>query len=99
VSTKETVIRKSFNMPVGDLVSIVGGVYWGVSLRSVVGVKPIRRNASTGATKGTVHSSPIAQHKWAARVGMYNDDPIWGEIFQNVRDNRQRLRKESKSSE
>ena len=99
MSTRQASIRSLLNIPVGELVQIKAGVYWGANLRRVVGTKRIRRNASTGVAEGTVQSSPITVHKWAARVGMYNDEPIWGEIFENVRGSRKRKRKGSKSSE
>ena len=93
MSTSQASISTSFNMPVVELVQIKAGVYWGGSLRKLVGVKRIRRTASTGIAKGTVQSSPVAVHKWAARVGMYNDDPIWAAIVKNVRQSRKRQRK------
>jgi hypothetical protein len=99
MSTRQASIRALLNIPIGELVEIRAGAYRGANLRRVVGIKGYRRKASTGASKGTVQSSPVTLHKWAARVGMYNDDPIWGEIFENVRDSRKRMRKGSKSSE
>lgn len=96
MSTKQTAIRKSFNVPASDFVTVGRGIDWGWPLRTLIGAKPIRRYAFTSGAKGTVQSRPIATHKWATRVGMYNNDPIWAEIVQNVRNNRKRLREESK---
>jgi hypothetical protein len=99
MSTTESTISKSFNLPVEGLVRIKGGFYWSVSLRKTVGVRMVQRKALTSAAEETVQTAPVATHKWAARVGMYNNDPIWAEIFKNVRDSRKRRRVRTKSPE
>ena len=93
MSTTQPAIRKSLGIPVPNLVRISGGFDLVGSLVEVIGVKQTKTAALTGAAVETVQSSPVVTHKWAERVGMYNNDPIWDEIFQNVRDSRKRRRK------
>jgi hypothetical protein len=100
MSTREAVIRNAFNLDLGDLVSSSGqGVSLGASLggrfqRVAGNVVSAVYQAETGVTLSNLRAVPIVTHKWAAKVGKYNDDPLWGEIFRNIGENRRRLKEE-----
>lgn len=99
MSTTQTAIRKSFSAPVLNLVKVSGGFYLVASVTKTIGVRQTQTSARTSAAKETVQSSPVVTHKWAERVGMYNDDPIWAAIVKNVKQSRKRERRKTKSLE
>jgi hypothetical protein len=91
MSTREATVRNFFNLNLGDLASVTLGATLGGRFRQVLGVKHTGRVADTNVAVATVRAVPVVTHKWAAKVGKYNDDPIWGEIFENIRQNRRRI--------
>jgi hypothetical protein len=98
MSTRQAVIRNWFNLDLGNVANAQGaglGVSLGVSFGGRVrrvGSTNIVYLADTGVTVSSLRAVPVVTHKWAAKVGKYNDDPIWAEVFQNIRENRRRLK-------
>lgn len=95
MSTPQATVLDFFNLDFGDLKN--GGVSAGLrvagKISRMVGIDSGSRRADTNAA-ATVQAVAVASHKWAAKVGKYNDDPIWAEVFQSVQDNRKRLKEE-----
>ena len=47
---------------------------------------------------GEAPPTVVGAHKWAAKVGQYNNDPIWEEIFQHIQENRRQSRSDLQNS-
>jgi hypothetical protein len=95
MSTPQATVLDFINLDFGDLKN--GGVSVGLrvagKISRMVGINSGSRRADTSDTT-TVQAVAVATHKWAARVGKYNDNPIWAEVFQSVQENRRRLKEE-----
>jgi tRNA(Arg) A34 adenosine deaminase TadA len=90
MSASEATIKNFFNL--GDALDTGFGVGVNVLARAgrVIGMPRGTRTATSDATQ-TVHAVVVTTHRWAAKVGKYNDDPIWGEIFANVQESRRQI--------
>lgn len=95
MSASEATIQNFFNLRIGDALNTGFGVGVDATARTgrVFGMARSTRVATSDATQ-TVQAVVVTTHKWAARVGKYNNNPIWGEIFQSVQENRKRLKEE-----
>jgi hypothetical protein len=91
MSTREATIRNLFNLDLDNLQTAGGGFGVGGGFRRVVGIASVGRLAIANAAVTTVYAVPVATHKWAAKVGKYNGDPIWGEVFANIRESRKQM--------
>jgi hypothetical protein len=95
MSTPQATVFDFLNLDFGDLKN--SGVSVGLrvagKISQMVGIDSGTRRADTNAA-ATIQAVAVTTHKWAAKVGKYNDDPIWAEIFQSVQDNRRRLKEE-----
>ena len=95
MSAPQATIPNFLNLRLGDLRNIGVGV--GLDVRGsadrIVGMARSSHVATSDAGL-TVEAVAVTTHKWAAKVGKYNDDPIWAEVFQSIQDNRRRLKEE-----
>jgi hypothetical protein len=96
MSASQAVILDFFNLRVGDLRNMGVGV--GVDVRGhagrVFGMIRSNQAANTSDAAATVQAVALTTHKWAARAGKYNNNPIWAEVFESVQENRRRLKEE-----
>lgn len=95
MSASQAAILDFINLRVGNVRNI--GVGAGLSVRGhvgqVIGMNRSQRAATSDAPL-TVEAVAVVNHKWAVRVGKYNDNTIWAEVFQNVQENRRRLKEQ-----
>jgi hypothetical protein len=95
MSASQATILDFLNVRLGDARNTGFGVGVDVLARAgrLIGMSHNTRAATSDATQ-TVQAVVVTTHKWAARVGKYNNNPIWGEIFQSIQDSRRRLKEE-----
>lgn len=95
MSASQATILDFLNVRFGNLQNIGAGVGVHVSGHAgrVIGMARSNRVANSDAAL-TVEAVAVTTHKWAARVGKYNNNPIWGEAFRNIQENRRRLKEE-----
>ncbi|MGZ8846378.1 MAG: hypothetical protein ACXW3C_07925 [Pyrinomonadaceae bacterium] len=96
MSASQASILDFFNLQVGDVGNrgIGGGVDVRVYADQLFGMIRSKQTAKTSDSTATVQAVALTTHKWAARVGKYNNNPIWGEVFQSIQENRRRLKEE-----
>lgn len=95
MSASQATIQSFFNLRIGDARNTGFGVGVDVLSRTgrVIGMARSTR-AATSDTTQTVQAVVVTTHKWAAKVGKYNNNPIWGGIFQSIQENRRRLKED-----
>jgi hypothetical protein len=94
MSTPQATVFDFFNLSLGNLSKggVGAGLRVGGKIARMVGIDTTDRIADTNDAAVTVQAVAVITHQWAAKVGKYNDSPIWAEVFQSVQDNRRRLK-------
>jgi hypothetical protein len=97
MSASQANILDFVNLRFGSLTQVRAGVGRHVQgVAKVVGFSGTSEMAQTNDAAVTLQAISVSNHQWAARVGKYNDNPIWEEIFENIERDRRRQKAELK---